>query len=250
MKFFLGLLLVVGVAGCALQGSAVDAPDLAQSEDSHAQLIATEISKENTATKQSEEEDAEEIATDTPPGETGLEKNDGDSQATATESLPRSTAAEKTQESHAQRVAADLTSEITTTDKIATADNPQDSSTTGKSTLRYVERAVTAAPPESATDIPVAVLEKLGAKLERNEQGEVTGVDLSRSLITDAGLEHLRSLAHLQQLNLEGTRITDDGLVLLKGLTNLRELSITDTQISAAGFAELQAALPNCMTHR
>ena len=47
MKFFLGLLLVVGVAGCALQGSAVDTPTLEKSEDRHSRLVnaahATEI---------------------------------------------------------------------------------------------------------------------------------------------------------------------------------------------------------------
>ena len=47
----LGLLLVGGVAGCALQGSAVDAPALEKSEDSHSRLIATELSKENSNTK-------------------------------------------------------------------------------------------------------------------------------------------------------------------------------------------------------
>jgi hypothetical protein len=278
MKFFLGLLLVVGVAGCALQGSAVDSPALEKSEDRHSRLIATELSKGKSVAKKGADDDKDELATDTPAEDTGPEENDGDSQATATESLPGSTAAEKIKESHSHRVAADLASEKITTDKIALDDsqplatgpspeseavrdsavgdlqwavaNPQDRSTAGKSTLRYVERAVTATPSESATGSPGAALEKLGAKLERNGQGKVTGVDLSRSRITDAGLGHLKGLTNLEQLNLNDSRITDAALVHLKGLTHLRELVISDTQISDTGFNELQAALPNCMTRR
>lgn len=278
MKLFLGLLLVVGVGGCALRGSAVDIPALEKSGGRHSRLIATELSKGKSNTKKSTKGGEEKQATDTPEEDTDPEKNDDDAAVTAAESLPEGTTAGTIEGSHSQPVSADLTSEKTGTGKLANADsqptgtasspgstttdkseggdleagtdNPQDRSTAGKSTLRYVEQAVTATPPESATDIPVAALEKLGARLERNEPGEVTAVDLSRSPITDAGLEHLRRLPQLQQLNLDGTRITDDGLVILKGLTNLRELDISDTQISDAGFAELQAALPNCTTRR
>jgi len=41
------------------------------------------------------------------------------------------------------------------------------------------------------------------------------------------------------------TVVTDAGLVHLKGLTNLQGL-VLPKQISDAGIAELQTALPNC----
>jgi len=88
-----------------------------------------------------------------------------------------------------------------------------------------------------------------GAKIERNEQGEVVEVDLGSSRITDTGLVHLKGLTSLQTLNLSGS-ITDSGLVHLKGLTNLQQLYLEDTQITDAGVADLQKALPNCKIYK
>ena len=48
---------------------------------------------------------------------------------------------------------------------------------------------------------PVAKLEDLGAKISRNEQGDVVGVELEGTQITDAGLVHLAGLTNLQELN-------------------------------------------------
>jgi len=45
-------------------------------------------------------------------------------------------------------------------------------------------------------------LEKIGAKIKRKEQGEVVGVHLYGTKVTDAGLVHLKGLANLQTLNL------------------------------------------------
>jgi len=64
--------------------------------------------------------------------------------------------------------------------------------------------------------------------------------------ITGAGLVHLKRLTNLESLYLGGTKITDAGLVDLKGLTNLERLSLDGTQITDAGVAELKQALPNC----
>ena len=87
--------------------------------------------------------------------------------------------------------------------------------------------------------------------------------------LTDVGLEHLKGMTELWQLNLYRTKITDAGLVHLKGMTNLRELTlpnqITDaglvhlkglaklqalnleaTKITGTGLTDLQTALPNC----
>ena len=42
------------------------------------------------------------------------------------------------------------------------------------------------------------------------------------------------------------TNITDAGLEHLKGLTNLEELDLRWTKVTDAGVAKLQQALPNC----
>ena len=72
---------------------------------------------------------------------------------------------------------------------------------------------------------PVAELEKLGAEIKRNNNGEVVDVDLDYKAInsiTDAGLVHLKEMTSLEMLWLHGTQITD------------------------AGIAELRTALPDC----
>ncbi len=92
-------------------------------------------------------------------------------------------------------------------------------------------------------------LERLGATVEVNEQGEIVEVDLSFTQITDAGLVHLAGLTSPQDLNLYGTQITDAGLVHLEGLTSLQTLHLFNTQITDAGLAKLRETLPNCQIY-
>jgi len=126
-------------------------------------------------------------------------------------------------------------------------------------------------PAHSSNADPVAALDHLGARIERNEEGQVVGVQLPlKKAVTDAGLLHLKGLAQLQTLNLGATAVTDAGLVHLKGLTNLQRIKLNklpvtdaglvnlknltnlqlldlyDTQATDAGVADLQKALPNC----
>ena len=42
--------------------------------------------------------------------------------------------------------------------------------------------------------------------------------------MTDAGLEHLKGLTQLRELNLNDTQVTDAGLEHLKGLTQLQSV--------------------------
>ena len=91
---------------------------------------------------------------------------------------------------------------------------------------------------------PVKAPEKLGAKIKRNEQGDVVGVYLQNTPITDAGLVHLAGLTNLQTLSLRDTPVTDAGLVHLAGLTNLEHLNLDNTQITDAGLVHL-AGLTN-----
>ena len=105
-------------------------------------------------------------------------------------------------------------------------------------------------PAQTAAADPVAALKKLGANIERNEQGEVVEVSLRGTKITDAGLVHLKGLTELQKLNLSRSNITDAGLVHLKGLTGLVALDVGNTKITDAGIAELKKALPKCSVNK
>jgi len=80
----------------------------------------------------------------------------------------------------------------------------------------------------------------------------VWGLDLRNTGITDAGLRHLASLPHLQQLvignedlsafpsrTLPLNKITDAGLVHLKGLTTLMSLNLDGLPVTDAGLDTL-----------
>ena len=84
----------------------------------------------------------------------------------------------------------------------------------------------------------------------RSEGGRITGVDLSSTRITDAGLRCLKGLPQLQTLNLESTEITDAGLAHLGDLIQLRELDLSSTKVTDAGVAELKKALPKVTIKR
>ena len=71
-------------------------------------------------------------------------------------------------------------------------------------------------PAQTANADPVAALEKIGAKIQRNEQAEIIEVFLRGTQITDAGLVHLKGLTKLQTLGLIGTMVTETGVADLK----------------------------------
>lgn len=132
---------------------------------------------------------------------------------------------------------------------------------------------------------PLAWIEQRGGEVQRDKQARVTGVrldlswvadgdiavlatlpdlktiDLSFTLITDAGLEQLRTLKgverlnlqsaelltdtaisyirgwnQLQSLNLRGTDVTDTSMEYIGSLTGLRSLDVSYTQITNNGM--------------
>ena len=93
-------------------------------------------------------------------------------------------------------------------------------------------------PAQNANADPVAALETIGAKIKRNDQGEVVEVSLrlSRKITVAGQTTHL----HLP------SQIADGGLVHLKGLSSLQTLDLRFTQITDQGIADLKKALPNC----
>jgi Leucine-rich repeat (LRR) protein len=84
------------------------------------------------------------------------------------------------------------------------------------------------------------LVETLGGNVsQKNEQGEVVEVYLSRTRVTDADLPHLAGSHALQLLDLSRTRITGPGLAHLAGLPVLETLGLWDTQIADEGLAHL-----------
>ena len=90
----------------------------------------------------------------------------------------------------------------------------------------------------------VATLEKLGGRIYRDEQGDVTTVNLSRSITNDAEMRHLQKLTNLEFLSLGRIQITDTGLVHLKGLINLQRLDLYGCEnITDSGLEHLKGLM-------
>ena len=65
-----------------------------------------------------------------------------------------------------------------------------------------------------------------------DRQAELKNLCLSRTLVTNDGLAHLKELRQLEWLDLSFTRVTDRGLESLGNLPNLRRLDLQGSQIS------------------
>jgi Leucine Rich repeat len=68
--------------------------------------------------------------------------------------------------------------------------------------------------------------------------------------LTDGGVEHIKGLIKLQNLDLDSVQITDAGLKQLAGLIELKVLDLGDTKVTDAGIAELQKVLPKTRMSR
>ncbi len=75
---------------------------------------------------------------------------------------------------------------------------------------------------------------------------DVITLDLSKTLVTDAGLKELAHLKNLTALDLSWTKVTDAGLNELAGLNGLTTLNLSNTPVTRGGVAGLQKALPKC----
>jgi hypothetical protein len=99
---------------------------------------------------------------------------------------------------------------------------------------------------DGASKWPAQLREVLGKDFFRR----VVAVELGRTEVTNAGLEHLKGLSQLQVLSLENTQVTDAGLQHLKGLSQLQQLLLNRTKVTSKGVKKLQQALPNCNIER
>lgn len=64
----------------------------------------------------------------------------------------------------------------------------------------------------------------------------IAELDLSRTSITDAALDHISSFARMTKLNLASTKVGDAGVAKLSELKNLDWLNLYATQVSDAGL--------------
>jgi Leucine-rich repeat (LRR) protein len=83
----------------------------------------------------------------------------------------------------------------------------------------------------NVTDDDLVLLDGLSDKLQR--------LNLSRTALTDEGLERICHLSRLTQLRLRGPRITATGMAHLGRLEQLRHLHLIDVPLDDAGIAEL-----------
>jgi hypothetical protein len=98
--------------------------------------------------------------------------------------------------------------------------------------------------PETEAQV-VKTIKRLGGAVGLATQGDdpaqsVLSVRFSETQFTGVGLEHLKWLPKLRELNLCGTKVTDAALEPIKGLTQLTELNLSNTQITDAGLKHLE----------
>ena len=84
----------------------------------------------------------------------------------------------------------------------------------------------------------------VGRAGHRPKVGRWFGIGIMR--ITDAGLEHLKSLPNLERLDINLTRVTDAGPQTLKGFKQLRWLDLPVMETTPEGIADLKRTLPDC----
>lgn len=75
---------------------------------------------------------------------------------------------------------------------------------------------------------------------------QLHSLGLMGTQVTDSGMKYLESLSQLHTLNLDYTKVSDAGLEHLQGLSQLQSLSVTSTNVTDRGVKRFQTALPKC----
>jgi len=96
---------------------------------------------------------------------------------------------------------------------------------------------------ESEEREAAAKIEKLGGKVEFDQDGQVVKIDLNNTKITDADLTILEKFQGLLSLDLRITPITDEGVAHLRTLRNLRFLNLFRTNLSDKGLENLRGMI-------
>ncbi|MBA4189143.1 MAG: hypothetical protein C0467_14190 [Planctomycetaceae bacterium] len=71
-------------------------------------------------------------------------------------------------------------------------------------------------------------------------------LELGGRRITSAGMKSLAAMTTLTMLNLSNAAVTNEGLLALKELKNLKSLTLKGTQITADGVRKFRTFLPEC----
>jgi hypothetical protein len=88
------------------------------------------------------------------------------------------------------------------------------------------------------TNITDAALEHI-ARMPR-----LARLDLRKTKVTDAGVAQLAGLQNLTSINLFGCEVTDQALAALAKIKSLKEIYLFETKATEAGVSKLMAALP------
>src|SRR2546427_3929162 len=72
----------------------------------------------------------------------------------------------------------------------------------------------------------IASIEAQGGEVVRDQKGEIVEISLARTWATDADIEQIASAKSLKRLDLSLTYISDHGIERLKGLDRLEELNL------------------------
>ncbi|HET6248338.1 MAG TPA: ankyrin repeat domain-containing protein [Tepidisphaeraceae bacterium] len=113
-------------------------------------------------------------------------------------------------------------------------------------TITAIAAQVCADPPDNLpADDPKSVkaLEKLDVSMNWGEDNNVWKIECRGKQVSDADLQYIKGLRHLEILDLTGTQVTDAGLVQLEGMPVLRNLELDGTAVTDAGMAHV-ARLP------
>lgn len=86
-------------------------------------------------------------------------------------------------------------------------------------------------------------IEKLGGKVEFDQDGQVVKIDLNNAKISDADLAILEKFPGLQWLDLRITPITDEGVSQLRTLRNLRFLNLFRTDLTDKGLENIRGMI-------
>ena len=86
-------------------------------------------------------------------------------------------------------------------------------------------------------------IEKLGGKVEFDQDGQVVKIDLNNAKITDSDLALIEKFPGLQWLDLRITPITDEGVAHLRTLRNLRFLNLFRTDLTDKGLENIRGMI-------
>jgi len=78
---------------------------------------------------------------------------------------------------------------------------------------------------------------------------KLTRLSLDNTAVGDAGVSFLTELKNLEYLNLYNTKVSDKAVTDLGKLSNLKKLFLWQSKVSAEGVVELQSKLPNTKIH-